>query len=762
MMASILLQLLYLWSTSWVVSALPQGFVDEAITRLSGATSGTFAKDANDDWLFFLATKEGDIVLVNDPFGVDTKTTHVLTLKPCTSGERGVQTILAHPKFAENGWLYVYYAPYQDQGCSLGSDPKVDYSGPSNQLSRFQWQNGKLTGEKVLLNGPSNAKEIHNGGAMNFGPDGYLYLALGEGGSSSPANSQFMWTLHGKMLRITEDGSTPPDNPFASKGVSCKQNGRDASLKRNCTEIFALGFRNPFRFAMDPNVNRVRFFVNDVGGEKWEEVSEGGAGMKLANYGWPSREGPCNTGSYTSGCTPDAKFTDPIHWFAHLNSTGGSTGKAIVGGAFVPNGVWPSNYDNTYLFAEFVEGKIFQMTKDTSSACRTCKPPRSAYKETLFHKWPRIVDIFFGPYSNTQALYYITRQGNINIRRIRFTGNNNRSPVAAISATSALKGRAPFTVLLNASKSKDPDPNDSLSYSWNWGDGSARSSALKVSHTYTKNGTYSVEMTVTDKAGLKDQAFVTVVVGTPPAVSMNSPSAGTTLAVGESFWLNATAKDSTGRLIPNSALVWEMRLHHDTHWHPYLEGTAGNGLRSKAAPAPEDYVAATNSYLEFLLTVTDSQGLQTKISRNVMPRKVYLDFDTKPSNLEVLLLDGTLIKTPARILSWENHLLNVNLLASQNFAFQSWSDGEGQSHFIRVPKKGQAVPRYVLTLKSGGAKKLLPVRDCSTAAPCDMCEGHCSSTPECRSGLVCYKKTSSSVPGCAGSDFSETSWCTQA
>ena len=161
-MASTLLQLLYLWSTRWVVLALPQGFVDEAITRLSGATSGTFAKDANGDWLFFLATKEGGIVLVNDPFGVDTKTTHVLTLKPCTSGERGVQTILAHPKFAENGWLYVYYAPYQDQGCSLGSGPKVDYSGPSNQLSRFQWQNGKLSGEKVLLNGPSNAKEIHN------------------------------------------------------------------------------------------------------------------------------------------------------------------------------------------------------------------------------------------------------------------------------------------------------------------------------------------------------------------------------------------------------------------------------------------------------------------------------------------------------------------------------------------------------------------------------------------------------------------------
>jgi glucose/arabinose dehydrogenase/PKD repeat protein len=758
-MASFLLRLLCLLSA---VSALPEGFVDEAVVRVVGASSATFAQEASGDWLLFLATKEGSILVATDPFSVDTSSTLLLTLNPCTSGERGVQTILAHPKFAENGWLYVYYAPYQDQGCSLGTDPDIDYSGPHNQLSRFQYQNGKLGGEVVLLSGPPNKAEIHNGGAMNFGPDGYLYLALGEGGTRAPPYSQYAWTLHGKMLRITEDGSIPPDNPFASTGISCKEKGRDDTEQGSCQEIFSFGLRNPFRFAMDPNSATTRYYINDVGGKNWEEVSEGGADSALANYGWPEKEGPCIIGSYTSCPFDEPTFLDPIHWFSHLNSTGGETGKAIVGGAFVPNGVWPAEYDNTYLFAEFVEGKIFHMTEDSSLACRSCLPPTSAYKETLFHEWERTVDIFFGPYLDTQALYYITRIGDINVRRIRFTGSNNRSPVASILATTGLEGLVPFTVNLDASNSTDPDANEVLSYSWDFGDASELATTVQSSHTYTTNGTYLVEMTVADQAGLTDQAFLTVVVGTPPTVTMDSPVDGATFAVGELFWLNATATDSAGQMLGATSLTWEMRQHHDTHWHPYLSPTEGNGVFSKAAPAPEDFLAATNSYLEILVTATDSQGLQTTVSRNIMPRSVYIDFDTRPSNLEVLLVEEYVVTTPARILSWENHLLRVDLLLISDYLFDSWSDGENRSHSIQVPASNgsQTVPSYVMTLRTAFVKPV--VRVCSETQPCGLCEGHCESTAGCGSGLACYDKPSgeTTVPGCDGTDNSRTKWCT--
>ena len=758
MMTSFLLRLLCLLSA---VSALPEGFVDEAVLRLVGASSATFAQDASGEWLLFLATKEGSIVVATDPFSVDTSSTLILQLNPCLSGERGVQTILAHPKFAENGWLYVYYAPYQEQGCSLVVDPDMDYSGPFNQLSRFQYQNGVLDGEVVLLKGPPNKKEIHNGGAMNFGPDGYLYLALGEGGIRDPAYSQLAWTLHGKMLRITDDGSIPPENPFASTGISCKETGQDETEQGSCQEVFSFGLRNPFRFAMDPNSLTTRYYINDVGGRNWEEVSEGGADSALANYGWPEMEGPCISGSYEVCPFDELRFVDPIHFFSHLNSTGGETGKAIVGGAFVPNGVWPAEYDNTYLFAEFVEGKIFHMTQDASLACRSCLPPTSAYKETLFHEWERVVDIFFGPYFDTQAMYYITRKGDINIRRIRFTGSSNRSPVASILSTTALTGLAPFTVNLDASNSTDPE-NQVLSYSWYFGDESELASTVQASHTYTTSGAYLVEMTVTDEAGLTDQAFLTVIVGTPPSVTMDSPVDGTTFAVGESLWLSATATDSEGQLIDAKSLTWEMRQHHDTHWHPYLSPTEGNEFFSKEAPPPEDLLAATNSYLQILVTATDSQGLQTTVSRNIMPRSVYIDFDTRPSNLDVLLVEDYVVTTPARVLSWENHLLKVDLLLISNYLFDSWSDGEERSHSILVPAPdgSQTVPKYVMTLRSAFVKPV--VRVCSPTQPCGLCEGHCESTAGCASGLACYEKASgeTTVPGCEGTDNSRTKWCT--
>lgn len=696
MRASVLLQLLSFWLSTrhGIVTALPKGFIDEGVTRLSGAISGTFAKDASGTTLFFLATKEGVVHLVNNPFGVGVTTSPVLTLKPCKTADRGLQSIVAHPTFAQNGWLYVFYATLS--GCVPGPT-----SGPSNVISRFQWVGGKFIEEKVILKGPSNAEENHSGGAMMFGPDGYLYATFGDGGAPrDPPISQFTWTLHGKMIRINEHGSAPPSNPFAATGVSCRERGGDAVLKRNCSEIIALGLRSPFRAAMDPNTDQARFFVNDVGGARWEDIHEGRGGQALANYGWPTKEGPCDNGSYASGCSPEAKFNDPIHWYAHLNSTGGNTGKAIVGGAFVPNNVWPSHFDNTYLFGDFVAGKIIKLKKDSSVACRTCKPPRSTYKETVFHSHQRIVDIFFGPYKQTQALYYTTRVGDVNVRRIRFTGDSNRLPVAVISATSTLMGKAPLTVSFTASNSKDPDPNDSLSYSWTWGDGSAGSSGLMVSHQYTKNGTYSVRLTVTDKAGLADQAVVTVVVGTQPTVTMKSPKEGSTFAVGESFWLNATAKDSSGLSIPSSAMVWEVRRHHNTHFHSWMDATTGNGLKSKAAPPPEDYIAATNSYIEIVLTVRDSQGLKTKISRNLLPRKVPVDFDTEPSNLELLLIDGTVVKTPVRIISWENHVLKVHMLASNKYAFDSWSDGKNKSHGIRVQKQETKVQKYVMRLKT--------------------------------------------------------------
>src|SRR5262249_35077449 len=145
----------------------------------------------------------------------------------------------------------------------------------------------------------------HNGGPMAFGPDGELYIAVGENANS--ANAQSLATNLGKVLRLNPDGSVPADNPFV---------GTPGARG----EIWALGVRNPFQIAFQPGTGRM--FINDVGQSTFEEVDVGQAG---ANYGWPQVEGPNPPGQ--------AGVTYPLYSYPHTG-TQPFAGIAITGGAF--------------------------------------------------------------------------------------------------------------------------------------------------------------------------------------------------------------------------------------------------------------------------------------------------------------------------------------------------------------------------------------------------------------------------------------------
>jgi glucose/arabinose dehydrogenase len=163
----------------------------------------------------------------------------------------------------------------------------------------------------------------HQGGALHFGNDRKLYIALGEQTAGAPA--QAMDTLQGKLLRINSDGSIPADNPFY----------RTAQGKYRA--IWALGLRNPFTFAVQPGSGRI--YINDVGQSAWEEIDEGVSG---GNYGWPASEGP----------TTDPRFRAPIHHYPVAS---------IAGGAFCPTDAstnFPARYRGKYFFSDFVKGWI--------------------------------------------------------------------------------------------------------------------------------------------------------------------------------------------------------------------------------------------------------------------------------------------------------------------------------------------------------------------------------------------------------------------
>lgn len=831
---------------SWA-GATPPGFVEElvATTQYKFTNTGAFATAPNGDSLLFLGSKFGQVYVIINP-NDDPENQHLLMDMPvCTNGERGVQTVLPHPNFQQNAFLYVYRTERRE-GCDFDG-----ITGPWNRLSRFtvsmdgDFPTIDKSTEISLFRGPTQTASNHNGGGMAFGNDGFLYVAIGDGGMDGHKHAQNQQTLNGAVLRyiyffqkrrplsivrqqkttnslfsiilyrVTEGGDIPDDNPFAGpKGVRCNETGivpKGSGKGSACLEIYAMGLRNPYRLAMDPNtMGKVRFFIGDVGAKVWEEINECGTDYAGANYGWTIREGPCKRDSDTK-CDEAIQFDDPIYWYSHRRFTAGG---AITGGAFVPNGVWPRAYESTYLFTDYTFGAIYHLTMGGID-CRSCSPPTPKYSNVTFHAASVVVDMFFGPFNDTQALYYLSLYDN-SIRRVRFTGDKNRSPTAVLKVNINYVARGQL-MQFNASESSDPD-GDLLSFRWDFGDGGI-STDLAPTHKYDDRKQYQVKLSVEDPSGLVSHAFQSIVVGHPPNVTIDSPSEGSTFAVGDVFTLSGSVWfiNGLGKQVFLDTLEWEVQQHHADHWHPFLAPTKGNNILIDRAPPPEDYVAATNSFLRVLLTGTDKNGLKKTVIRDIQPRRTYLDFDSEPSGLRVSI-DGSFVTTPAHVLSWEHHTLNVDVEDQGNYKFREWSSGPERNQNIIVPasdandaamhtaffdtmhprpspsplqtvtppsewplreptagpQRGSLSPSESLSSPPSIQMPIViesiplvrPYRtDCTPEDPCSRCQGHCRQDKDCGPGLICFYKDNGvegqdSVPGCLGSDISLTDWCT--
>ena len=305
---------------------------------------------------------------------------------------------------------------------------------------------GNTAGSETVLvdNIPSTAGN-HNGGDLQFGKDGNLYISVGDGGcdyagggcagANDAARDQNI--LLGKVLRITPTGAIPAGNPFQGLGSArCNISGRTTAAQ--CQETFAWGLRNPFRMAFDPNAAGTRFYINDVGQNVWEEIDDGIAG---ADYGWNVREGHCATGSTTNCGAPPAGMTNPIFDYGRSDGCG-----SITGGAFVPNGLWPAAYTGAYLFGDYVCGRIFALTPAGT---------RTIFADQLGSS--SAVHLLFGPHGASQALYYTSYSGGGAVHRIAYASAGNQTPTARLTASPPC-GLPGVVVTLNGAASSDPDP----------------------------------------------------------------------------------------------------------------------------------------------------------------------------------------------------------------------------------------------------------------------------------------------------------------
>jgi glucose/arabinose dehydrogenase len=342
-------------------ATLPAGFTESqwGSDMSGGPTAMAFAPDGR----LFVCLQDGHLRVI-DKNGVLLASSFV-TLSVDSNGERGLLGVAFDPNFASNHYVYVYHT--------------VPGSTAHNRISRFT-ANGNVAvanSEFVVvdLDNLSSATN-HNGGAIHFGPDGKLYVGVGE--NANGANAQSLSNRLGKILRINSDGTIPSDNPASFPGITGSTSGANRA-------IWAVGLRNPFTFAFQPGTTRL--FINDVGQSTWEEINDG---IARSNYGWPAAEGPASP--------PNPNFRDPIFYYGHGSSS--TTGCAIVGGTFYNPAVlqFPSSFVGKYFFADLCSGWIRVLNPSSNTASDFASGISSP------------VDLHVGA---DGALYYLTHGGQV-------------------------------------------------------------------------------------------------------------------------------------------------------------------------------------------------------------------------------------------------------------------------------------------------------------------------------------------------------------
>jgi glucose/arabinose dehydrogenase len=541
------------------------------------------------------------------------------------TGDRGLIGIAFDPDFGvSNHYVYFYYT---------GHDLL-------NHLVRFSAAEDVGTdGPFELFRTSSPSHLLHVGGSIRFGPDGKLYFAVGDNGDGALA--QELNNPHGKILRINKDGSLPADNPFA---------GQPGKLGA----IWAYGFRNPWRFQFDNATGRL--YGGDVGNFTWEELNHI---KKGANYGWPIHEGLC-----TLNCSG---YVNPIHAYPHAGESA-----AVTGGPVYRDDMFPPGYHGDLFFGDYAKGFIKNADLDSGANI------------TAVHDFDdqtgSVVDLKVGP---DGSLYYLTYWPGALYRVTYNTASH--LPVAQASAD-VTKGVEPFTVHFSSAGSHDPD-GDQLTYHWTFGDGTT-STEEDPSKTYDAKGVYTARLKVSANGDEVNAQPIVIQVGLPPELTVSAPTEGQLYRAGDTITYNAFASDTAGFDLDDGDIKTEVRLHHGTHFHPFVGPLTG---RAGSFTIPTTGEASVDTSYEIKVTATDGNGLFTSKIVNIFPRKSELSVATAPAGLGVTV-DGVPVSTPRTFTGVEGF---QRALAAPAFAvgpegtvlqFAGWSNGKSIRHVITTPE----------------------------------------------------------------------------
>lgn len=304
---------------------------------ITGVSIPVDISHCGDDRLFVIE-KTGRIRIIRNNALLPVPFLDIAAKVRSTGGEQGLLGMAFHPDYKSNGLLYVNYTDRATPTKTVIEEYKI--SADSN---RIDTSSGRIL--LTIVQPYAN----HNGGCIKFGPDGYLYIGMGDGGSANdPQNySQTKMALLGKMLRIDVNASPtykiPASNPFVGNTAYAP-------------EIWALGLRNPWRFSFDRMTGDL--WIGDVGQGAWEEIdfeAAGGTGGK--NYGWRCYEGNANFN--TTGCEPKANYTFPILDYVSDENINGCS----VTGGYVYRGTRFPGFFGKYIYGDYCSGKIWMLER---------------------------------------------------------------------------------------------------------------------------------------------------------------------------------------------------------------------------------------------------------------------------------------------------------------------------------------------------------------------------------------------------------------
>jgi glucose/arabinose dehydrogenase len=317
--------------SSSTVTEIPQISLLKIAGGFTGPVHVTHAGDGSGR--LFVVEKQGVIRIIRNGVVLDTPFLDISGIVKSVGGEQGLFSAAFSPDFAVNGRFYVDYTGF---GGTIGDTVVARYRSSADQDSA-----DPASAEQLLT--VSQPFENHNGGQLAFGPDGYLYIGKGDGGSGGDplGNAQAPGTLLGKMLRIdVESGAIPyaipEDNPFVNEPGFLP-------------EIWALGLRNPWRFSFDRELGDL--YIADVGQDSFEEVnvqsrvSPGGE-----NYGWNIMEG---LHCFLAADCDQAGLALPAAVYSH------GAGECSITGGFVYRGQEFSGLQGVYLYGDLCSGKIW-------------------------------------------------------------------------------------------------------------------------------------------------------------------------------------------------------------------------------------------------------------------------------------------------------------------------------------------------------------------------------------------------------------------